>query len=123
MSRIETLDTWDQILLIAMRRCDAYPAGYDFNDHRGKGLGGVINLRCNQPYAPGWLGALLLLVIVILGSFALPTVLIGIVAISFEEATQKAAKRKEVLASMEDTMEEVHKRLPASRIFLRQENG
>jgi hypothetical protein len=95
-----------------MRGCDAYPAGYDFTDRRGKGLGDVISLRCDNPNALGWLGALLMLVIVILGSFVLPTVLIGIVAISFEEATQKAINVRAVMASMDGVMEQVHERLP-----------
>lgn len=110
--RVETLDTWDQILQIAVRGCDTYPAGYDFTDRRGKGLSDDINLRCDNPNALGWLGALLMLVIVILGSFVLPTVLIGIVAISFEEAIQKAARRIEMMASMNDLMEQVQARLP-----------
>ena len=95
-----------------MRGCDAYPAGYDFTDRRGKGLGDVINLRCNQSYALGWLGAFIIAAIVIVGSFVLPTVLIGIVAISFEEATQRAANKKAVIKSMDGIMEQAHKLLP-----------
>jgi hypothetical protein len=110
--RIETLDSWDQILQLTIRGCDAYPAAYDFTYRRGKGLGDVINLRCDDPNALGWLGALLMLVIVILGSFVLPTVLIGIVAISFEEATRKAANMQAVMASMDGIMEQVNAQLP-----------
>ena len=46
--------------------------------------------HCDQPYAAGWLGAFLVLFIIIFGAYVLPTVLIGIVCISFDEATRRA---------------------------------
>ena len=92
--------------------CDEYPSGYDFTARRSKGLGGVINSRCGQPSAFGWIGALLVLTIVIIGSFVLPTVLIGIVAISFEEATRKAGNMEESVSKMERVLHEAKEKMP-----------
>jgi hypothetical protein len=63
MLRVETLDTWDQILYIAMFGCENYPQGYDFTVDEGSVLGG--SLRCENSIASGWIGAVLLLFIVI----------------------------------------------------------
>jgi hypothetical protein len=68
-------------MYIAMYGCDGYPAGYPFTT-RG--------VACTDPVASGWLGAFLLLFIIIFGAYVLPTVLIGIVAISFDEATRRS---------------------------------
>ena len=79
--RIETLDTWDQILYIAMFGCDKYPMGYPFSaDNRG----------CVEHKAQGygWLGAMILFFITIVGAYVLPTILIGIVSIKFDEASR-----------------------------------
>jgi len=92
--------------------CDEYPSGYDFTARRGKVLGGVISSRCEQPSAFGWIGALLVLTIVIIGSFVLPTVLIGIVAISFEEATRKAGNMEESVSKMERVLNEAKEKMP-----------
>jgi len=105
--RIETLDTWDQILYITMFGCDQYPAGYDFTVSAEGGL-----LRCENPYASGWVGAFFLLFIVIFGSYVLPTVLIGIVAISFEEATRHSANLQEMMEKMALVMVETEAKMP-----------
>jgi len=72
-----------QIMYIAMFGCEGYPAGYPFLNRGG-------SASCEDSIASGWLGAFLLLFIIIFGAYVLPTVLIGIVAISFEEATQRS---------------------------------
>lgn len=92
--------------------CDQYPSGYDLTARRGLGVGGAVTLRCDQPAALGWVGALLMLTIVIFGGFVLPTVLIGIVAISFEEATRKAANMQEMMSKMDEVMEEAKLKMP-----------
>jgi hypothetical protein len=70
-------------MYIAMYGCDGYPAGYPFTTRGG-------SVACTSPVASGWLGAFLLLFIIIFGAYVLPTVLIGIVAISFDEATRRS---------------------------------
>lgn len=47
------------------------------------------NTQCKHDQGFGWIAALIFFFIVIIGSFILPTVLIGIVAISFDEATRR----------------------------------
>jgi hypothetical protein len=66
--------------------CAVYPAAYPLLDE-------AINptVQCNHPEGLGWIAAALFLVIVIVGSFILPTVLIGIVAISFDAASRRGA--------------------------------
>lgn len=86
MLRLETLDNLDQILYITVYGCDEYPAGYG-----GFTINNPASL-CRHPRAYGWFGALILFVLVIFGAFVLPTVLIGIVSLKFDEASQKAAK-------------------------------
>ena len=93
--RMETLDSWDQILYIALYGCDEYPAGYDFT-FRAPGL------RCTEPYALGYGGVAIMLGIIVFGAFILPTVLIGIVSVSFEEATRQAHEDEEFYSKMKE---------------------
>ena len=60
----------------------------------------------------GWLGALLMLFIVIFGAFVLPTVLIGIVAISFDEASRKAENVQAMVSKMELVMDDARAKMP-----------
>jgi len=82
--RIETLDTWDQILYIAMYGCDKYPGGYELLLH-------VQHVQCNEDEnvstAFGWLGVVVFFTITIVGAYILPVVLIGVVSIKFDNAT------------------------------------
>lgn len=78
--RIETLDTWDQILYIAMFGCKGYPAGYEFLED-----GEDKSITCDKSKAFGWIGAFVLLAVTIVGAYVLPTVLIGVVSIKFDD--------------------------------------
>jgi len=83
--RMETLDTWDQILYMVMYGCDYYPAGYPFlnpnnNNHKG--------YTCDSNKAFGWYGVIILFFMLILGAYVMPTILIGIVSIKFNNATK-----------------------------------
>ena len=82
MLRLETLDTWDQILYLAMFGCDKFPS-YDFTNKNP-------NMKCKTPHAFGWVGAFMFVLVVLVGAFVLPTVLIGIVSIKFDEASRYA---------------------------------
>jgi hypothetical protein len=90
--RIETLDTWDQILYVAMFGCEGYPAGYEF-------VSADVNLSCENSHPFGWSAAIVFTVVTIIGAFVMPTVLIGVVSIKFDETTSRfqlsKAKKKE----------------------------
>jgi len=92
--RIETLDSWDQILYITMYGCAGYPAGYSMVNKPG------LAVACTGSVALGWIGALVLFSLVIMGSYILPTVLIGIVSISFDEANRRASALQEMQEKM-----------------------
>ena len=109
MLRMETLDTWDQILGIAVYGCDEYPLGYDFTEEPHSKY---VKLRCESPVAGGWLAAFLILFIIIFGSYILPTVLIGIVAISFDEATKRATNYREMMRKMQTVKDDADKNMP-----------
>ena len=97
--RIETLDSWDQILYITMFGCDKYPGGYAFLQNNPV-------TQCKHPYAWGWFGAYVVMFIVLTGSYIIPVVLIGIISIKYDEATKKSA----LLAQMRDDLVKVKER-------------
>jgi len=45
-------------------------------------------IKCNNPEASGWAGVAVIIIIVLLGAYILPTVLVGIISIKFDEASQ-----------------------------------
>jgi len=117
--RIETLDSWDQILYIAMYGCAEYPGGYPFTVKSE--YFDVLKLDCKHSEGSGWFGALMMLIIVIFGAFVLPTVLIGIVAISYDEATRKAANVQEMMSKLPMVVKEAEKLFPGFLSRSRQE--
>ena len=103
--RLETLDSWDQIMYLAMFGCDEYPGAYPFllsNPHTS----------CKDPGAMGWIAALLLFVIAILGAYVLPTILIGIVSIKFDDESRQIEAAKEAMESKDKVVEKAKKDLP-----------
>jgi hypothetical protein len=76
--------------------CDSYPTAYPLLDLHPTS-------QCDHSFALGWIGAFIFFFIVILGAYVLPTVLVGIVSISFDEAS----RRNEALQEMEDKMARV----------------
>ena len=46
----------------------------------------TLGMPCTKPYAMGWWAAAYFLVIVVFGALVLPTVLIGVVTVTFQEA-------------------------------------
>ena len=100
--RMETLDSWDIMLRVSVRGCDNEP-GYDY----------IPGLECTHPLALGWLAALLLFGIIVFGGYVLPTVLIGIVAISFDDASRKARTMIGMIEEMNEVVENAKKDLPA----------
>ena len=61
--------------------CDVYPGGYPF-------VREGTDLQCTEPQGHGWMAVVFFGFSVIIGGLILPTVLVGIVAISFEHAWQ-----------------------------------
>jgi voltage-gated sodium channel len=97
--RIETLDSWDQILYIAVFGCDNFPGGYAFLEDNPV-------TQCKHSYAWGWFGAFVILFIVLTGSYIIPIVLIGIVSIKFDEATKRSSLLAHMRANLEDVKAE-----------------
>eukprot|EP00615_Pteridomonas_danica_P011765 CAMPEP_0114346930 /NCGR_PEP_ID=MMETSP0101-20121206/13474_1 /TAXON_ID=38822 ORGANISM="Pteridomonas danica, Strain PT" /NCGR_SAMPLE_ID=MMETSP0101 /ASSEMBLY_ACC=CAM_ASM_000211 /LENGTH=1430 /DNA_ID=CAMNT_0001483895 /DNA_START=53 /DNA_END=4345 /DNA_ORIENTATION=+ len=94
--RIETLDSWDQVLYIAMYGCSKYPGGYELLSNHGTST-------CEHSHGTGFMGAGVFFVVVILGAYVMPTVLIGIVSINFDEANRRA----EAMQEMDEKMERI----------------
>jgi Ca2+-binding EF-hand superfamily protein len=67
---------------------------------------------CTNPMALGWIGVFIFFCIIILGAYVLPTVLIGIVVISFEEASRKAEQMQEMLTKMVTVIGEAQEEMP-----------
>ena len=119
---IETLDAWEDIMYINMYGC----ANYGYVVHlqpEDVFVGGELPpvRPPTHPYRTaatecdpdvgglGWLAALYMLVVVLLGGMVLPTVLIGVISIAFDESTtsikdevrERAQEAKILLQAME----------------------
>ena len=80
--RLATLDSWEQVLHINMLGCANYPnAGYP--------IIAAGSTQCTASAAVGWPAAAVFLLVIVVESFVLPTVLIGVVVVSFDEATKR----------------------------------
>jgi hypothetical protein len=94
--RMETLDSWDKILQINVLGCAEFPInGYPIVTNK--------DLQCTNSQGLGWIVFPIFAGILLIGSFVLPTVLVGIVVVSFDEAQ----KRGEAIDEMMEDMEEV----------------
>jgi|AntAceMinimDraft_5_1070358.scaffolds.fasta_scaffold104153_2 hypothetical protein len=90
--RLATLDSWEQVLHIAMRGCANYPnSGYPLTKHSG---------QCTQSAALGWPAAMVFLLVIVIESFVLPTVLVGVVIVSFDEASKRGTMVRPLLPDM-----------------------
>lgn len=93
---ITTLDDWTDIMYINMLGCDEY--GYEFGDaslgfdERSKDS--ILN--CTKPSALGWYAAMLIVMFVVMSSFVLLNVFIGLVAIAMEESKMKQKNEAKV---------------------------
>ena len=73
----------------------------------------ISGFTCKDPQAWGWVAAVYCIVVVIFGGLVLPTVLIGVVSISFQasyeksqEEVEEAKQRDIVLAQLRSDMPE-----------------
>jgi hypothetical protein len=67
---------------------------------------------CNNPVALGWIGVFIFLFIIIVGAYVLPTVLIGIVVISFEEASRKSEQMQVMVSKMVSVIGDAREQMP-----------
>ena len=106
--RIETLDSWDQILRINIYGCAVFPGGYPMLSEEDNGA-----LSCSNSRSLGWFAVAYFIFVVIFGALVLPTMLIGIVAISFSQNLAHAEAEKEDLEKSKDKVRIVKKVMPA----------
>lgn len=67
----------------------------------------MTKIHCNNPKAFGWLGVFILVIIVLLGAYILPTVLVGIISIKFDEASRYGETAKTVKLRTEAVVTQV----------------
>ncbi len=70
------------------------------------------NMACTNNTALGWLSALIFIFIIIMGTYVLPTVLIGIVVISFDEASRRATMVDEMIQNTEKAIDDAKTQMP-----------
>ena len=83
----ETFDAWEELLYINMYGCTQY--GYFDN----KGFS-TTKWACDESNGYGWVAALYLVFVAVLGGLILPTVLIGVISVAFEESTHRIKEEK-----------------------------
>ena len=81
--QMSTLDIWDVVMRINMYGCESFPRqlGYPVSndpDH-----------QCENPRAFGYIATLFVGLVVVFGALILPTMLIGVVSIKFEQSTHQ----------------------------------
>ena len=105
--RLSTGDGWDQVLLINMYGCEYYPAGYPILD---PGLN--PQAQCTDSFGLGWMAVFVFTFIVIMSAYILPTTLIGIVIISFDEASKRGELIREQMEKLETVTKEAQAAMP-----------
>ena len=93
--QVETLDGWDNIMYVNMYGCDMY--GY--TDLQGAETTGQ---PCTDPQGLGWAAAVFFVLLVVFGALVLPTVLIGVISVSFEESNAAMVQVFRVQAATRD---------------------
>jgi hypothetical protein len=92
--RMETLDTWDQILYVNVLGCGEYP-------NNGYPIVANPALQCTHSRGLGWIVFPIFSGILLIGAYVLPTVLVGIVVVSFDEAQKRGSAIDEMMQDME----------------------
>jgi Ca2+-binding EF-hand superfamily protein len=106
MLRLETMDNWEDILYLTVFGCSNYPA-YDYTAENPN-----MNCKESESYGFGWVGASIICSIVIFGAYVLPTVLIGVVSIKFDEATRYADTARHLKKHTKPLIEQAQQHLP-----------
>jgi Ca2+-binding EF-hand superfamily protein len=85
--------------------CEGYPGGYEF-------LEGHPGSECKDSEAFGGIAVLVLLLIAIIGAYILPTVLIGIVSIKFDDSSKLFEVYSEEKKAMKEHLKIANEYLP-----------
>lgn len=93
-----TLDSWEQIYVPAMIGCNNY--GYPFTDRSFHNR----QTQCKQPNALGWVGYILLLPVTVVVAYIIPTLLIGVVAVKFEDTMSRLLNKQIAKRNMDNTI-------------------
>ena len=113
--RIETGDGWNDIMYMNVVGCDEYgysqgfpttantsitvypdyaPYAADGVTRVGQVVVGTAARDCFDPQPMGWLAVGYFVCVLLLGGMVMPTVLIGVISIAFEDATKQIAERR-----------------------------
>jgi len=103
--RVETLDSWDVVLRINMYGCATAPNGYPFFNSQ-------YTCKEEDESAFGYIAVFFFVFTVILGGLILPTVLIGIVAIAFENGWKRYTSEMIMNAILELLIENIQREMP-----------
>ena len=95
---VETFDAWEELLYINMYGCTQY--GYFDN----KGFS-TTKWACDDSKGYGWVAALYLVFVAVLGGLILPTVLIGVISVAFEESTHRIKEEKKQARDQEKVVD------------------
>jgi hypothetical protein len=92
---VETFDAWENLLKINMYGCMEY-GYYDNNPSPERGGLGYPTTKwaCDSSRGLGWIAALYFVFVAVLGGLILPTVLIGVISVAFEESTHRIKEEK-----------------------------
>ena len=92
---VETFDAWENLLKINMYGCVEY-GYYDNNPSPERdGMGyPTTKWACDSSRGLGWIAALYFVFVAVLGGLILPTVLIGVISVAFEESTHRIKEEK-----------------------------
>ena len=118
--QIETLDSWEEILYINMLGCAEY--AYDMklpSDESHEGFTESkerkfktpwvpfdgMAMPCNETKGMGWVAVLYFVFVIMLGAMVLPTLLIGVISLSFDETTKKMRDEKKEQVKTEKIMQ------------------
>ena len=105
--RIETLDQWDVVSKINAYGCATFPSGkgYPFTTS-------MYHCDPESETAWGWVALIYFLIVVIFGGLLLPTVIVGIVAISFERAWGRYSEEMTMAAILSLLIRQIEEQMP-----------
>jgi len=94
---IATMDDWTDVMYTNMLGCDQYGYGfglekYGFDEYEEKNS----LLNCTKPNPLGWYATAIMVVFVVLGSFVMLNLFIGIVSTAMEQAKQDQINEQKV---------------------------
>jgi len=104
--QVETLDDWEHIYRACAYGCGEYPGYYPKTE-------GIISLECKGSKGLGGVAAMYFLVVVICGGLVIPSMLVGIVALAFEESFRKTELERKTMADSDRIISRVKEDMPS----------